>query len=257
MVLGFCSCERERYQGLIDGEIAGEQQRWRRSQESNSGGGDGRRERLFREGLFSCSTSGGGDRRRALFGGGGEIGLCRNKLGVDRTMDKDWVHFDRSTDKYMHAALNFVEMTNRNTGNLEKILCPCKCCRNLTHHTGKDVYEHLVINGMDHIYTTWFHHGEEPTAAQKPKQVEMLEAHNLDNATYARDADHLEPLDEAKEDNFAKDLEDEETPLYLGCKNYTKLSEIVTLYKIKAESGWSDESFTKLLNCVIRKLMLV
>ncbi|KAH7838941.1 hypothetical protein Vadar_032995 [Vaccinium darrowii] len=147
----------------------------------------------------------------------------------------------------MHAALNFVEMANRNTRNLEKILCPCKCCRNLTHHIGKDVYEHLVINGMDPIYTTWFHHGEDPTAAQKPKQVEMSEAHNLYSAAYARDVDHLEPLDEAREDNFAKELEDAETPLYPGCENYTKLSAIVTLYKIKAESGWSDESFTKLL----------
>ncbi|KAH7842994.1 hypothetical protein Vadar_011456 [Vaccinium darrowii] len=100
---------------------------------------------------------------------------------------------------------------------------------------------------MDPIYTTWFHHREEPTATQKPKLVEISKAYTLYSATYARDANHLEPLDEAREDNFAKELEDAETPSYSSCENYTKLSVVVTLYKIKAKGGWTDESFTKLL----------
>ncbi|XP_058214245.1 uncharacterized protein LOC131325811 [Rhododendron vialii] len=147
----------------------------------------------------------------------------------------------------MNAALNFVEMANQNAGYLGKILCPCKHCQNLSHHSLDDVYEHLVINGMDPTYTTWFHHGEEPSAAQKPKEVKMSDAHNLYSATCARDADHLEPLDEARDEVFAKALEDAETPLYPGCEKYTKLSAIVTLYKIKAENEWTDESFTILL----------
>ncbi|KAJ0102081.1 hypothetical protein Patl1_05616 [Pistacia atlantica] len=42
-------------------------------------------------------------------------------------------------------------------------------------------------------------------------------------------------------------LEDVETPLYLGCAKYTKMSAIVALYKHKVTNGWSDNSFDGLL----------
>ncbi|XP_074277524.1 uncharacterized protein LOC141601152 [Silene latifolia] len=42
-------------------------------------------------------------------------------------------------------------------------------------------------------------------------------------------------------------LKDSEMPLYKNCKNYTKLSAVVKLYNLKAKNGWSDRSFTNLL----------
>ncbi|XP_074305244.1 uncharacterized protein LOC141640293 [Silene latifolia] len=42
-------------------------------------------------------------------------------------------------------------------------------------------------------------------------------------------------------------LKDAEMPLYKSCKNYTKLSVVVKLYNLKATNGWSDKSFTHLL----------
>ncbi|XP_074291195.1 uncharacterized protein LOC141617963 [Silene latifolia] len=42
-------------------------------------------------------------------------------------------------------------------------------------------------------------------------------------------------------------LKDSEMPLYKNCKNYTKLSAVVKLYNLKAKNGWSDRSFTDLL----------
>ncbi|XP_074266806.1 uncharacterized protein LOC141590093 [Silene latifolia] len=42
-------------------------------------------------------------------------------------------------------------------------------------------------------------------------------------------------------------LKDAEMPLYKSCKNYTKLSAVVKLYNLKATNGWSDKSFTHLL----------
>ncbi|KAF7150464.1 hypothetical protein RHSIM_Rhsim02G0050400 [Rhododendron simsii] len=137
-------------------------------------------------------------------------------------------------------------MANQNVGNLGKILCPCKDCRNLSHHCLEDVYEHLVIKGMDPTYTTWFHHGEHPSAVENPKEVEMSDAYNLYSAAYERDEERVEPREE-KRDEFAKSLEDAETPLYPGCQNYTKLLAIVKLYKRKTDNGWSDESFSGLL----------
>ncbi|XP_074291905.1 uncharacterized protein LOC141618722 [Silene latifolia] len=42
-------------------------------------------------------------------------------------------------------------------------------------------------------------------------------------------------------------LKDAEMPLYKSCKNYTKLPAVVKLYNLKATNGWSDKSFTQLL----------
>ena len=42
-------------------------------------------------------------------------------------------------------------------------------------------------------------------------------------------------------------LEDVKKPLYPGCRNFTKLSALVTLYNLKARYGWSDKSFSELL----------
>ncbi|KAL5565131.1 hypothetical protein UlMin_028295 [Ulmus minor] len=49
------------------------------------------------------------------------------------------------------------------------------------------------------------------------------------------------------EKEFNRNLDDASTPLYEGCTKYTKLSAIVVLYKLKNVNGWSDRSFTSLL----------
>ena len=43
-------------------------------------------------------------------------------------------------------------------------------------------------------------------------------------------------------------IEDSEKPLFPGCKpEYTKLSSVLELFKLKTSDGWSDKSFTALL----------
>ena len=40
---------------------------------------------------------------------------------------------------------------------------------------------------------------------------------------------------------------DAETPLYPGSTNFTRLSAVLRLMNLKAMNGWTDKSFTKLL----------
>ena len=53
--------------------------------------------------------------------------------------------------------------------------------------------------------------------------------------------------DEGSEKDFNRNLDDASTPLYEGCMTYTKFLAIVALYKLKNVNGWSDRSFTSLL----------
>jgi len=40
---------------------------------------------------------------------------------------------------------------------------------------------------------------------------------------------------------------DAETPLYTGSTNFTRLSAVLRLMNLKAMDGWTDKSFTELL----------
>ncbi|XP_071688248.1 uncharacterized protein [Rutidosis leptorrhynchoides] len=47
---------------------------------------------------------------------------------------------------------------------------------------------------------------------------------------------------------------DAEKPLYTGCMNFTKLSAVIQLVNLKSNNGWSDTSFTSLLELLNKML---
>jgi hypothetical protein len=57
----------------------------------------------------------------------------------------------RVTEEYRVGARNFVNMAHVNEGNIDTIVCPCVLCRNLKHLHSEEVYEHLVIHGMESL----------------------------------------------------------------------------------------------------------
>ena len=149
----------------------------------------------------------------------------------------------------MTASWNFVNEARKNAGYPQKMLCPCRDCRNLSHQYPELVYDHLVIRGMDPTYTTWFHHCEQPSAQNEHVHVEMSDAYNLYTTAYEQNDDFIDSFEQRNEE-FIEVLEDAETPLFLGCTKYTKLAAITTLYSLKAKSEWTDYSFGKLLAIV-------
>jgi len=59
-----------------------------------------------------------------------------------------------------------------------------------------------------------------------------------------------QPEDSKENSEFKKKLNDAETPLYSSCLNYTKVSAIMGLYRIKVKSGMSANYFYQLLKMV-------
>ncbi|XP_058746975.1 uncharacterized protein LOC131619954 [Vicia villosa] len=47
---------------------------------------------------------------------------------------------------------------------------------------------------------------------------------------------------------------DKDTPLYPGCTNFTRLSAVLKLFNLKAINGWTDKSFTELLELLTQML---
>ncbi|XP_010490106.1 PREDICTED: uncharacterized protein LOC104767831 [Camelina sativa] len=120
---------------------------------------------------------------------------------------------------------------------------------------------------MDEAYKIqreWYHHGEvvsvDSNVSQWNEEVLGLyrAAEYLDEELAAQGDEELAAqgqlvddaegeADDKKEDEFFAKLADAETSLYPMCASHSKLSAIVSLYRIKTENGWSDKSFNDLL----------
>ena len=126
------------------------------------------------------------------------------------------------------------------------------------------MHNHLQNHGIVRNYVRWVMHGEyefnESTyddefedsppndmhgllhdAFQMPKTSNVLEENEISLIETSLE----EPNDEAmKFYNFLKDAEKE---LYPGCTKFTKLAFVIRLIHIKCLNGWSNKSFTMLL----------
>ncbi|XP_023636237.1 uncharacterized protein LOC111830036 isoform X1 [Capsella rubella] len=175
-------------------------------------------------------------------------------------LDKAWVHICRADPAYERGAWNFTRAVAATLGDNNMIICPCIDCRNVERQLGSDVVDHLVRRGMDESYKMrkdWYHHEVVSSGAEDEIQATMWNdeivglykaAEFLDEqlVTQAGICEIVEGEDRY-EDEFLEKLADAETPLYPNCVNHSKLSAIVSLFRIKTQGGWSDKSFNMLL----------
>ena len=117
------------------------------------------------------------------------------------------------------------------------------------HHTPNKIREHMFFNGIDQSYRTWYWHGEaDPTSGQSTAM-----AQGYDTLDYGDVASTLEMVHAAQDEcmndpmSFKKLVEDTEKLLYPNYLKYNKISTLVKLNNLKAKYGWSDKSFSDLL----------
>ena len=182
-------------------------------------------------------------------------------------MDKSWMKKSRISPEYYEGVTDFLKFSSQKTTKDGMISCPCVKCVNSQLFTIPVVHDHLVSFGISKGYQTWIFHGESLQATTSA-ETSVSGVQEISNE-YGNIRDILhdvfpmhnmsEPMEEgpsiqqpAQEPNkdahrFYKLLEDAEQPLYKGCKNFSKLSAILHLYHLKCLSGWSNKSFTMLL----------
>uniref|UniRef100_A0A803N471 Uncharacterized protein n=1 Tax=Chenopodium quinoa TaxID=63459 RepID=A0A803N471_CHEQI len=77
----------------------------------------------------------------------------------------------------------------------------------------------------------------------------------MDDGHIDYEGDNLEDMIDGFEERVEDDpdvtvqelISDSEKPLYPGCDKYTRLSSVLKLYNLKAGHGWTDTSFSALL----------
>ena len=113
-----------------------------------------------------------------------------------------------------------------------------------------DIREHLLCDGIKKNYTMWIWHGE-LTDMQRGSQSEPFDVEMGDHLKdMIRDLGQ-ESFQQAHAPMYDTLQIDSKKPLYLGCKNSLRLlSVVLSLVNVKARYGWSDKSFSSLLQVV-------
>lgn len=161
---------------------------------------------------------------------------------------------DRLSNEYLQGVEYFLKVAERNAVNSEAVRCPCTSCGNCFKWTLKEIKGHLYANGIDQSYRIWIWHGEvAPNSTFS--HVNMGDPIHHDNLVEnPEDADDMAEMFETINEDFMGDpksfeklLEDAKKPFYKGCKKFTKMSALVSLLNLKAKSGWTDTSFSSML----------
>ena len=75
----------------------------------------------------------------------------------------------------------------------------------------------------------------------------MFDVLNMYQSTYKREEVNVEPTFSDTDSELHQKMKNAKTPLHPVRTKFTKMSATVVLYKLKALSGWSDKSFSDLL----------
>ncbi|KAK9076729.1 hypothetical protein SSX86_005063 [Deinandra increscens subsp. villosa] len=186
-------------------------------------------------------------------------------------MDKSWMYSTRrSSTQYVNGVESFLDFAFDKSSNGGMILCPCMQCHNRFHFMRGEVYDHLICWGFQRGYSNWTSHGEtreassSSTASNHEKgdyQHDMnellhdlfpttpMEGSNLDigeSEVEGEDNLNTQPSMQSNQNNFDDLLKDAEQKVYANAK-HSKLSCLVYLYHIKCLNGWSNKSFSMLL----------
>lgn len=166
-------------------------------------------------------------------------------------MNRRWMIASRISAEYENGVEEFLRFAQANdrfsVGG--KFCCPCVNCLNGIRQTVDVIREHLLCDGILQSYSTWTWHGEvldtmSTTDVPEPEaDIEVV--------------DQMEDMirDVGPESFFKAHVyqtlkSDAETPLYDGCSNFTRMSAVLRLVNLKAANGWTDKSFTQLLELV-------
>ncbi|KAI3750670.1 hypothetical protein L2E82_21402 [Cichorium intybus] len=167
----------------------------------------------------------------------------------------------RMSETYIKGVGNFISVaeSNRVENGSRSICCHCNVCKNFQSVTDTRVIEyHLLQNGFVPNYTCWSRHGESlldcSTSSSNLHIVENRVPFNNDddnsndlNGNFNEMFDDMEiNMGVDEQEKIHRLFEEAETPLYRG-STFMKLDVVLKLMNLKLKNGWSDKSFTSLL----------
>ena len=151
-------------------------------------------------------------------------------------INKNWMALPRASPTYISVVDSFLDLAFQRASQGQEILCPCKKCLNRNWYHRATVRDHLIVYGFIEGYTEWVFHGEGLSIYSQdlPSHTEGLDTlddiNGMSHDIYRnvdRGKQNILRVSEgpnAKAQNFYKLMEEGRQELYLGYKNFSKLS---------------------------------
>ncbi|KAL0546713.1 hypothetical protein IC582_016625 [Cucumis melo] len=160
---------------------------------------------------------------------------------------------NRTSSEYAYGVEMFIKNGLKHSKTSNVMACPCLKCVNAKTLDVNTIRDHLFFNGIDQSYQEWIFHGESLPIKRNNESVfssvkEEIDEDDVDDTIGMFEAAHNYFND--KSENFEEVVDDAKKPLYPNCTNFTKISTLIKLYNLKAKFGWSDKSFTELLQLI-------
>jgi hypothetical protein len=171
-------------------------------------------------------------------------------------MDKEWTKLPRHWKRYRKGVKSFLDFAyTKGSPQGREISCPCAHCANGKWARRHVVRNHLIAAGFVEGYDVWVNHGEDmplPMDVDKDTKDQEDSHDDIGGLLYDIFRDVVEedesskgPNEEAKK--FYNLINEAKQELYPGCEGFSTLSFIIRLYLLKCLHGWSNASFTSLL----------
>lgn len=168
---------------------------------------------------------------------------------------KDWVELPPHSQSYKDGVNYFLDIAfTKGMVEEEEILCPCSVCCNDSWEVRDVVYDHLCSKGFVKGYTEWIYHGEDESLIDLDgdSDDETSSHDDIDGLLFETFKDvaegggvHEGINEDAKK--FYKLVDDANQELYPGCEKFSSLSFTIRIYLLKCLHGWSNASFTALV----------
>ncbi|KAL2901658.1 Major capsid protein [Bienertia sinuspersici] len=185
---------------------------------------------------------------------------------MDKEKGREWMQCnDRLSKAYIDGVSSFLEYAFSKVEESHLIACPCNKCQNASHYERNTVKNHLIVYGIDKGYTTSYFHGEslidvDHDEDEKSNELDVGEDDDEIGEMLHDMFPNIDQMEEEEPNDYAKNfydlLQDNEQPLYEGSR-CSKLSALVNLLHFKSEGGCSNDSFSKLLDYMVKELLLL
>jgi len=187
-------------------------------------------------------------------------------------MDRSWVYNSAPfTPAYMDGVEQFMAHVRARYRPHEEIKCPCRKCLNQRDKSQAEVQEHIEINGISKMYTSWIHHGEGDNDVVQDGELPVVpEDMSWDGNDQAPLDDEGQAEDVILDDSergvqgliqdlytaashgvganlYKQIMEEAKRELYPGCTEESRLSFIIKMLHIKVYNRITNSGFDAML----------
>ena len=158
-------------------------------------------------------------------------------------MHRKWMIANRLSLEYWNGVEKFIKFAIEHADNYNRIKCMYIRCACVDKFTIKVLRNHFSINEIDQGYTRCVWHGENaredtPLFLDKRRSCDRKEEVNCNEGAKLGDMVHdikENFMDRLKILNSLKN--DAETPFYVGCSKFIRLSTMLRLYNLKTKNN--------------------